>query len=63
MFQLIEDDRELQKIYDDCVSGRLLCGHCKRNAWNLLEKFLEEHKKKLEKAKNIVLRYVDPPKF
>jgi len=63
MFQLIEDDRELQKIYDDCVSGRLLCGHCKRNAWSLLEKFLEEHRKKLEKAKDVVLKYVEPPKF
>ncbi|MEB3756428.1 MAG: tryptophan--tRNA ligase [Desulfurococcales archaeon] len=63
MFQLIDDDKGLQEIYDSCVSGKLLCGHCKRNAWDLLEKFLEEHQKKLEKAKDVVLKYVDPPKF
>ncbi len=63
MFQLLQDDVELKKVYDECASGKLLCGHCKRRAAELLEKFLEKHQRRLEKAKDIVLKYVEPPSF
>ncbi len=47
-FHLIEDDRELEKIYQECKAGRLLCGEDKKNCAELLEKFLRDHQEKLK---------------
>lgn len=63
VYHLIQDDRELARIYEDCRSGRLLCGEDKKYAAELLAKFLEEHQRRLEKAKDRVLDYVEPPPF
>lgn len=38
---LIEDDKELKKIYDDCRAGKLLCGEDKKNCCRLMEKFMD----------------------
>jgi tryptophanyl-tRNA synthetase len=48
---LIEDDKELQKIYDNCRSGRLLCGEDKKMACGLMAKFMEKLKKDIESSK------------
>ncbi|MFC1741044.1 tryptophan--tRNA ligase [Nanoarchaeota archaeon] len=48
---LIEDDKELQKIYDDCKAGTLLCGDCKNIACDKMEKFMADFEKGVEKAK------------
>ena len=51
---LIEDDKELQKIYDNCKAGKLMCGEDKKHCCKLMAKFLNDFKKKLESArKNI----------
>jgi tryptophanyl-tRNA synthetase len=50
---LIESDPELNKIYNDCKSGKLLCKEDKENACKLLHKFMEDFNKKLIKAKKI----------
>jgi len=57
---LIEDDKELQKIYDNCRAGKLLCGEDKKNACSLMTKFMnklinniELAKKKIDKLKFI----------
>jgi tryptophanyl-tRNA synthetase len=63
VYHLVEDDRELMRIYEDCRGGRLLCGECKARAAELLAKFLEEHQRRLERAKDKVLDYVEPPSF
>ena len=63
VYHLIGDDHELARIYGDCRSGRLLCGEDKRHAAELLAKFLEEHQRRLEKARDHVLDYVEPPSF
>ena len=49
---LIEDDKELDEIYNKCKSGGLLCGECKANAAKLIKKFMEDFNKKFEKAKD-----------
>ena len=51
---LVEKDEELNKIFEDCKSGRLICGDCKRMAVEKMKKFLEDFNKKFEKAKKIV---------
>ncbi len=51
---LIEDDKELQKVYDECKAGKLLCGEDKKRCAGLMEKFMRDFQAKLEKArKNI----------
>ncbi len=60
---LIRDDRELARIYEECRRGRLLCGEDKKYAAELIAKFLEEHQRRLEHARNNVLKYVEPPSF
>lgn len=51
---LIEDDKQLQKIYDNCKAGKLLCGEDKQNACKMMEKFLQDFQDKFEKAKGKV---------
>ncbi len=63
MYHLILDDENLREIYEECRSGRLLCGKCKRYAWSLLEEFLREHREKLEVAKEIAYKIVEVPGF
>jgi tryptophanyl-tRNA synthetase len=51
---LIEDDKELKKVYNDCKKGKLLCGEDKKNCCKLMSKFMNELVKNIEKArKNI----------
>ncbi len=63
LYHLILDDERLMKIHDDCSSGSLLCGECKSIAADILRKWLEEHQRRLEKARDIVDSYVEPPSF
>ena len=63
LYHLVPSDDELAKIYDDCRAGRMLCGECKLMAVERLLKFLEEHQRRLEKAKDIAWSVVEPPKF
>ncbi len=58
LYHLIPDDKELKKVYENCRAGKLLCGENKARAVELLEKFLKEHQKKLEKARNQVDKYI-----
>jgi len=48
---LIEDDKKLQKIYDDCKAGKLMCGDDKKNACKLMTKFMNKLIKDIESAK------------
>lgn len=51
---LVEDDKELKKIYDNCKAGKLLCGEDKKNCCKLMTKFMNDLTKNIEKArKNI----------
>jgi tryptophanyl-tRNA synthetase len=40
-----------------CRSGEMLCGECKTNLVERLNKFLEEHRRKREKAKDEIEKY------
>lgn len=48
---LIEDDKKLNKIFEECKNGRRLCKDCKQEAMALMKKFMHDFKKKFEKAK------------
>ncbi len=51
---LVEDDKELEKIYNDCKAGKLLCGEDKLIVCDKMKKFMNDFKKKLDKAKKQV---------
>ncbi len=63
VYSLITDPKELARIYEECRGGKLLCGPDKEYATQLLTKFLEEHQRRLERAKDHVFEYVEPPSF
>ena len=48
---LIEDDKELDKIFQKCKIGELLCGEDKKRACELMTEFMEDFSEKLKKAK------------
>jgi tryptophanyl-tRNA synthetase len=56
---LIEDDKELQKVYEDCKAGKLTCGECKKNCCGLMTKFMSDFNKKRENVK----KNIDKLKF
>jgi len=55
---LLESDKELENIYNECRSGQRLCGDCKQECAELLAKFLKKHQKKKEKAKRLVDKFL-----
>ena len=63
LYHLVPDDEELLSIYTRCRRGELLCGEDKDYAAQLLEKWLTEHQRRLEKARSRVEEYVEPPDF
>jgi tryptophanyl-tRNA synthetase len=52
-----EDNKVLLERERRCKSGELLCGECKTDLVVRLNKFLEEHRRKREKAKDEIERY------
>ena len=51
-FLFEEDDRKLEDMRNDCKSGKILCGECKKELAERAAKFLEKHQEKREKAKD-----------
>jgi len=57
-FLFVPDDNELKKLYDDCKTGKMLCGECKTIFASKLRPFLKEHQKKREKAKDMLDKFM-----
>lgn len=51
---MLGDDADLNKVYNDCKKGVLLCGEDKQDACENMIKFMQDFVKKLEQAKKIV---------
>ncbi len=51
---LIEDDKELDKIYHDYKSGKMLSGELKQIACEKMTEFMEDFSKKIESARKLV---------
>ncbi|MEM4733464.1 MAG: tryptophan--tRNA ligase [Candidatus Bathyarchaeia archaeon] len=52
-----EDDKKLMERERRCRTGEMLCGECKRDLAERLNKFLEEHRRKREKAKDVIEKF------
>ncbi|MBD3361687.1 tryptophan--tRNA ligase [Candidatus Woesearchaeota archaeon] len=51
---LIENDKKLNIIYEECKKGKILCGENKQRACELMTEFMNEFNEKLKKAKKQV---------
>ena len=49
-----QDQHEMTEIRRKCISGEILCGECKMNLSTKVERFLIEHQKRREKAKDVL---------
>ncbi len=52
-----EDDKKLAQREKQCKAGEVLCGECKKDLTERINRFLAEHQKKREKARNIIEKY------
>jgi tryptophanyl-tRNA synthetase len=51
VFHLSDDDKELLELDAQCRSGRLMCGTCKKDVAERIERFLREHQQAREAAR------------
>ncbi len=59
LYYFFEDNNEkIKERYSACTSGELLCGECKKYLAERVEKFLVEHQKKREKAKDLLEEFI-----
>ena len=57
LFLFEEDDKKLLEREQQCRTGKMLCGDCKKELTERINKFLSEHQKKREQAKNNLEKY------
>jgi tryptophanyl-tRNA synthetase len=57
LFLFEEDDKKLLEREQQCRTGKMLCGDCKKELTERINKFLTEHQKKREQAKNNLEKY------
>lgn len=53
-----DDDKKIAELTDKCRRGEILCGECKQVLAGKVMKFVEEHQKKREKAREAVDRFI-----
>ncbi|MFQ5999509.1 MAG: tryptophan--tRNA ligase [Candidatus Bathyarchaeia archaeon] len=49
-----ENDKKMEKLENECRSGKIICGECKAILAERVKKFLREHQRKREKARDVV---------
>ncbi len=53
---LVEEDKELQEIYENCKAGKLLCGECKNISCKKMDDFMKNFNDGVEKAKKHITK-------
>ena len=53
VYHLLDDDKEIEKVRKECLSGTLRCGDCKVRTAELMDKFFDELKDKQIEASEI----------
>jgi tryptophanyl-tRNA synthetase len=57
LFHLLEDDKELLEIKQECISGTRMCGSCKQLAAEKIYELLKDHGEKRELAREHLDEY------
>ena len=58
VYHLVPDPKELAKLYEDCKSGRMLCGECKGIARAKVHAFMKDLKEKRDEKAHLVKEIV-----
>lgn len=58
LYHLAKDDNHLQTVYDECRTGKRLCGGCKGEAVGLLVEFLKQHKERRDETAHLIPQVV-----
>jgi tryptophanyl-tRNA synthetase len=58
LYHLAKDDSHLQTVYDECRTGKRLCGGCKGEAVGLLVEFLKQHKERRDETAHLIPQVV-----
>jgi tryptophanyl-tRNA synthetase len=59
LYHLIEDDKELQEIFNSCKNGEKMCGQCKKYAADLMGKLLKDIQEKRKTAADKIKQYLE----
>jgi tryptophanyl-tRNA synthetase len=59
LYHLIEDDKELLEIHNDCIAGKQMCGNCKKHAAELMGKMLLDIQTKKKDAEKKLNKYLE----
>jgi tryptophanyl-tRNA synthetase len=64
-YHLVKDDKQLEEIRQECITGRILCGPCKRRALEMLKELLRAHQDNLRDAveRHVVEKVLKKPSF
>ncbi|MGA1792968.1 MAG: tryptophan--tRNA ligase [Thermoplasmatota archaeon] len=58
LFHTVEDEKEVQRIREECISGERLCGGCKKEAIEHLRRFLEDIKGRRDETEHLLSLYI-----
>ena len=59
LYHLIENDQDLQDIYESCKNGEKMCGQCKKYAADLIGRLLKDIKEKRKTAADKIKQYLE----
>ena len=62
LFHFVEDDEKLRKIFEECKTGKRLCGDCKKEVAEIVINFLKRHQRKREKMLEVARRIIEGEK-
>ena len=57
LFMFEENDEKLAERERKCKAGEILCGECKTELADRINSFLEDHRRKREKARNVIDKF------
>jgi tryptophanyl-tRNA synthetase len=57
LFMFEENDEKLAERERRCKAGEILCGECKTELADRINSFLEDHRRKREKARNVIDKF------
>lgn len=60
LFHFVEEDRRVEKIYHECLTGVRLCGECKAEVAGYVRRFLEKHQERKRSLKDTAVKLLTP---
>jgi tryptophanyl-tRNA synthetase len=57
-YLFMDDDKEIEELRRNCLSGNILCGECKQILAERVKRYLKEHQIRREKAKDHIQEFL-----